>query len=202
MATNGLQCVDIGGERLLRADVREACPLDEKHKATFVWTMIMLVLYPVGVPLYMLIVMRLHNVPKLAKLKYQNKVLGALLAKYKEFAAHTLAHKIALYVGSGDGHRLQVNDSVIESRSRHFFDKACQRFGVSALGVVHLERFLQELGVASGHHDELDDLVASFDIEGTGQLGWEQFRVTAPERLAAALLPLCACLCAFQGFLG
>ncbi len=84
MATDGVNCVWIAGEHYLRADMRERCPIDDPSSATFVWTVIMLILYPFGIPFFLLFAMKIKNVPFYAKRKLQNRILQELIVKYKE----------------------------------------------------------------------------------------------------------------------
>lgn len=62
-------CFDIGrpdGKSLLAADWREICPMDKPGSFILVWSSIFTILYPVGLPLGLILILETYNVPSLS----------------------------------------------------------------------------------------------------------------------------------------
>lgn len=69
IAISGFNCQWVGdpsGQKLLAADWRESCPTQDKGGFIFIWSVIFTILYPVGLPCGLILMLETYNVPSLA----------------------------------------------------------------------------------------------------------------------------------------
>mmetsp|Transcript_3588 Transcript_3588/g.7259 ORF Transcript_3588/g.7259 Transcript_3588/m.7259 type:complete len:1072 (+) Transcript_3588:1669-4884(+) len=171
VAVSGFNCVEIGGTNWVATDVKEPCPLDDKLSPTFAWACACLCMYPLGVPLFIFVVMRHFRVGELAATKINNAVLREMLFKYKEFTARSLVSKIAGYVGAGGDER------VLEERTTQMFLGACRESSSAAsLDIADFVAYLRTIGIVGNHQEEVENLIRVYDDDGNGTLELDEFR--------------------------
>ena len=90
-----LQAFDCQPEGLnrLAADYSQKCP-DDTHM-TRVWSIIFIVIYPVGIPLFCLLAMLRMGVHLVAQDKYDFNILSAMVAKYSQLTTSIESRRIA-----------------------------------------------------------------------------------------------------------
>eukprot|EP00961_Rhodomonas_salina_P199050 2684917-Rhodomonas_salina.4 len=126
-SVQGLKCRLIGGRWILEADLAEECPWKHPGSATFIWTVITSLIYPIGIPVFMYWQLYKTSIPQLAAKKYDDAVLHEMLIQYKEHMSGTVYRELALNIGGGQSNH---DERLILNRVRYMcvsHDDACSR---------------------------------------------------------------------------
>jgi len=85
---------------LLRDDYREVCP--PWHSFTCIYAAFFFVLYPIGIPVFMLLALRSMGVTDIVKRKLDHSTFSAMLACFLKRACSVECQRVARLVGSVD----------------------------------------------------------------------------------------------------
>mmetsp|Transcript_21933 Transcript_21933/g.52050 ORF Transcript_21933/g.52050 Transcript_21933/m.52050 type:complete len:126 (+) Transcript_21933:3-380(+) len=80
-AVENFNCIVIGDSHVLAYDVSIQCPLENKFSEVFAWAVLSVVLYPLGVPVFIYSVMVYYKVPVIANRRLENAILMGMLQK-------------------------------------------------------------------------------------------------------------------------
>ena len=156
MTIQGFKCIDMEGMHLLAADLNEPCPWKkgERGSGIFVWSVISMALYPIGIPLILLACLLRLNVPRLARYGKGEAIFQQLISLYIKERDEGVCSRIANYVG---GHKdINQPQAGLPERAAHFFRE------VSSNGehAVTCERFLTWLtfDVTDDDRDEMSQV--------------------------------------------
>ena len=159
---------------LLAVDQNEACPWDSRERGNpiFVFTVIATILYPIGVPVGLYMVLVRLDVPRLARYGEGEAILQHMIGLYVKLRNSTAASRLAVYVG-GQTHESSAatKDAVVANRARHWFmELSCD--GTREVTVDRLFEWMAEMGIGGhgGGQVEVQALFAEFDGDGNGTL--------------------------------
>lgn len=165
---------------MLFSDLSVECPNEDKSSLLFLWTAGSVALYPVGLPLLILCILYMYNVPKLARSKEDKQVLQEMVVLYQQVLRKTLSSQIASFVGAGfHGHS---NEHVVVQRAEVMFVQASR--GASSISFDMLSQYLADIGVVGKLEAEVQELMISFDEDGNGTLELPEFLVRTSSSVA------------------
>jgi len=79
---SALSCANLGSDgNFMRSDFRQGCPGDSSFER--IWSIVMIILIPVGCPAFMLSMLYYHKVPSLVAKKHRNGLMRALFEDFR-----------------------------------------------------------------------------------------------------------------------
>ena len=168
MTIQGFKCVRVENMHLLAADMKEPCPWnkDERKSWIFIWSAASVVLYPVGIPIVLLVCLYRLQVPQLSRYGRGEAIFQQMINLYIKKRDASVCSRLATYVG-GQNKDMLTQADVAERAHQLFRD-------VSANGehAVTSSRFLDCLigHVTDEDREEMTHMFALFDSDGNGAL--------------------------------
>jgi len=98
MSLSGVDCRKIGLDSMLTADVSEPCPLVTGGPLLNL-AIVSIILYPVGVPLFIFFILWQQKVPHLAQKKADRALVNAMINHYKLKTSSTEMEMLARFLG-------------------------------------------------------------------------------------------------------
>eukprot|EP00286_Rhodomonas_abbreviata_P008626 CAMPEP_0181331672 /NCGR_PEP_ID=MMETSP1101-20121128/24640_1 /TAXON_ID=46948 /ORGANISM="Rhodomonas abbreviata, Strain Caron Lab Isolate" /LENGTH=744 /DNA_ID=CAMNT_0023441175 /DNA_START=126 /DNA_END=2361 /DNA_ORIENTATION=- len=173
-ALNSLRCREIGDANLLAPDLRDVCPVGDRSSVLFWWGIASLVIYPVGIPVFICQSLVRFNIPQMARTIRHDAMLQELVRLWKSASQTYVEAQIAAYfrnADSGAGDKAKLSAYLV----RKMFDDATEH-GKFPLSHQTLHKHLQNLGLCSSEHkDEVVRLLAPFDPFQEGVLEYPEF---------------------------
>uniref|UniRef100_A0A7S0LWG4 Uncharacterized protein n=1 Tax=Cryptomonas curvata TaxID=233186 RepID=A0A7S0LWG4_9CRYP len=172
-------CVVIGHHgSLLMADLREACPFDYSETSTvrqafastsflFWWSLACSILYPLGVPLFFLLVMRAYKVPDIAEAKLKGAKIDALVIEYRKKA---MPLEVEILIRQLKGGQILPNGKLLDQQINLLFQALAD--GKEELAIIDFVNFFKnpKLGLPDPDVKLITELFEAKDVSGNGLL--------------------------------
>ena len=164
----GFHCSSVEGRKLLSVDMTEGCPYDSPSPAIFIWSVIAAVVYVLGIPLLLLLLLLQMDVPRLVRHGHGEAIFKEMLALYLSHRTNTVSYKIAMYVG-GQG----KSKAIVSQRVSEIFQEVSNLGELDVTGTRLLE-WLETIGISGDNQEEVHQLFVHFD---EGIIFWLQQNV-------------------------
>ena len=150
---------------------RELCP--SRTDPVWIHSMIFVVLYPIGIPVFMNLSMRHMGIVALVKAKMDDANFNAMLSFFIKDAASTEAQRISRLVGHCEG-----DPTEFERQARHAFENLCKKQGGGDCIIIESLKEAAEHahGVEGTTIKDLVNFFVMFDENGDGKIDFDEFK--------------------------
>jgi hypothetical protein len=167
----GFHCKKVEDENWLVAELTVECPQNKLLSPLFLWTLVTTLIFPIGIPIVIYLVLRWEKVPQMAKEKREDAIFLQLTQLYSRVTSMSLSSKVR---ASFDCDHRNHNPEA------HKVTEMFQQFG-STEGTITIHgfrSFLKHQGVSVEEHEqELNDLFSVHGVTVPGALTSEEFQV-------------------------
>eukprot|EP00293_Proteomonas_sulcata_P016329 CAMPEP_0184309058 /NCGR_PEP_ID=MMETSP1049-20130417/17339_1 /TAXON_ID=77928 /ORGANISM="Proteomonas sulcata, Strain CCMP704" /LENGTH=721 /DNA_ID=CAMNT_0026621875 /DNA_START=176 /DNA_END=2341 /DNA_ORIENTATION=+ len=158
-------CQDLkeGYGNLLIADYRVTCPNDHPTSFLFIFGVVNVFLWPIGVPIFMYLLMRSFKVHDLADTKFGKSLVSAMMAAFVKQTNTLVSVRVAQEIGNPH------EQMEFEGRVERLYAASpnLQDFAMKLLERVS--------GLNEDNKKETIELIQSYDTDGDGQISFPEF---------------------------
>eukprot|EP00282_Hemiselmis_andersenii_P024004 CAMPEP_0172002690 /NCGR_PEP_ID=MMETSP1041-20130122/3542_1 /TAXON_ID=464988 /ORGANISM="Hemiselmis andersenii, Strain CCMP439" /LENGTH=931 /DNA_ID=CAMNT_0012656423 /DNA_START=1 /DNA_END=2796 /DNA_ORIENTATION=- len=158
--------------RVLTVDYRAVCPLDDMAGFNFQWALIFTVVYPIGIPLAMYLMMRRVKVPQLAKARMNKALLQELIKLWQKEMQTPESVLLASVVGSPAGGEEQQEQ--FKKRVAELFEQI-DADGSGTLDVDELVEAFHTLGMTQVTEESINALLVEYGHEEGEEIDQDSF---------------------------
>eukprot|EP00961_Rhodomonas_salina_P086432 1161836-Rhodomonas_salina.2 len=164
-------CQDIINESFLVADYRETCPNDDHSGKIFVWSVICIFLYPIGIPALFVRLLYYFDVPKLAQKKTERALVHSLLDLYMRNIA------VSWEIIKKMGGKKQLATDADKQNFRNTAQKVFNQIDANGNGRIERDEMYEYMvnsGIV-GDQTEVNEMWMSYDSNNDGRLEFDEF---------------------------
>jgi len=159
-------CVDLGVDgKWLKSKMDTICPANDPDSIAYWWAIIMVIVYPIGIPLSFWALLEWHKVPQLVQRKVDRAYMKAILERFR--LQNEVPEKLALLLHEDTAfNESDMLEKQIETRLTKLSDDIGHHHATQ-FGIPEFRLLCESMGLFDVEHSALQHMIDRYGFEGT-----------------------------------